>query len=118
MGDMRDDDVQATRDEARVLAVRAAHNSVFISGSMATKKLMAPIERKRLLAQRRQHKEHTKHLAKQLQSDADIVERRLAHMRRSSDEKYAERVAKKRRARGMSIGRCLFVLPAQCVCLV
>jgi hypothetical protein len=115
MGDMRDDDVQATRDEAKVLAARAAHNSVFFSGSMATKKLMAPIERKRLLAQRRQHKEHTEHLAKQLQSDADIVERRLVHIRRSSDEKYAERVAKKRRARGMSIGRCLFILLAQCL---
>eukprot|EP01047_Picozoa_sp_COSAG01_P053926 COSAG01_NODE_5834_length_4006_cov_2.108267_1_plen_147_part_10 len=104
MGDMRDDDVHATREEAKVLAARAAHNSVFFSGSMAAKKLMAPVKIRRVKTQQQQ--ERAEHLTQQLRSDADIVNRRIEQMRQSSNKKYGDKIAKKRKARGMSIGAC------------
>jgi hypothetical protein len=107
-GDMRDDDVHATREEARVLAARAAHNSVFLTGSVAAKKLLAPVERMRIKAQRRQQRDKLERLAGQMQSDADIITRRLDHMQQASNKNYADKIAKKRLRRGMSIGayRC------------
>eukprot|EP01047_Picozoa_sp_COSAG01_P033956 COSAG01_NODE_2526_length_7501_cov_19.914618_3_plen_336_part_00 len=103
-GEMRDDDVHMTREEAKVLAARAAHTSVFMSGSLAAKKLMVPVERMRKKALRQEQKEKVEHLTVQLQSDTDIINRRLEHLRQASNKTYADKISKKRRARGMSIG--------------